>query len=200
MTRTAPHAAASAETLGRCRGCERRVPRHDALLLAASRGAALVCSRCFNETVADLLGLEFSHFAFEPVGLADARGTRHVFHFRSSLLPTGLLLEAYELAGGRTGGRRLAVLGGVRDHPLELFAVLYERLQRALARDPSGESLPGARPIVTARLGAPLLPAGPASRIRPHRPAIPRGSLDPPPAPLDSVERLHGRRATERGS
>ncbi len=125
-----------------------------------------MCSRCFNETVADLLGVEFSHVAFEPVGLADARGIRHVFHFRSSLLPTGLLLEAFELEAGRTGGRRLAVLGGVRDHPLELFAVLYERLRRALAGDLS--SPPQARRFETASPGARRLrdssPAGRASR------------------------------------
>lgn len=194
MTRTGPRAAPAAERRDRCRGCARRIPRHDALCLAASRGAAVVCSRCFNQTVAELLGLDFSHFAFEPVGLADCRGIRHVFHFRSSLLPTGLLLEAFELAGGRAGGRRHAVLGGVRDHPLELFAVLYGRLQQALSQDFPGESLPGARRIEAASPRARLLPdSSPAGRAA-------RTALDGLPALPLGDERLSCRRATSRES
>jgi len=118
----------------RCRGCARRVARYDALRLDSGGTAELVCSRCFNEAMARLIELDFRHPSFRPVRLVDRRGVAHDFHFRTSLLPTGLLLEGFELWRGEPSGPRIALFGGVRDDPRALFAVLLSMLREALDR------------------------------------------------------------------
>jgi hypothetical protein len=66
-----------------CSACGTRVAPHDGVLLSAKEGTRFPCSRCYNETVAEYLGLDYEHVAFDPVTLEDRGGISHTFQFRA---------------------------------------------------------------------------------------------------------------------
>ena len=51
-----------------------------------------------------MMGVEYEHTEFHPVTVTDCRGKPHEFHFRSHLVATGLLIDAFELEGGVPSG------------------------------------------------------------------------------------------------
>ena len=93
-----------------------------------------LCSRCFNEEVARLGGLEFERVQFESVEMVDAAGERHRFHFSVHLNGEHVALEAFELKDGAPGGYTFEVLGDPEGDLFALMAQLVERMRRALAR------------------------------------------------------------------
>ena len=69
------------------RSSPRRADVDIANVASADGTYRLLCSRCFNEEMAqwaDIVG--FEHPQFTPVRLLDADGDSHEFHFRSLLL------------------------------------------------------------------------------------------------------------------
>jgi hypothetical protein len=100
---------------------------------SAQTGYRLLCSRCFNEEVAEAGGLDFQHVQFDPLEMRDATGGRHEFHFRVHLLGDRVALDAFELRGGEPRGYQFQVLD---DAEVDLFALmgrLVERMRRLLA-------------------------------------------------------------------
>ena len=89
---------------------------------------------CFNRAVAERIGIAIDEANFEPVTLSDCDGCSHVMHVRRRLCGAGQVVEAFELIGDTPGGYQFGVLGEVDGDPLELFAQLYERMRRSLAR------------------------------------------------------------------
>ena len=49
-----------------CSACGTQVASYDGVLLSAKEGTRFLCSRCYNETVAEYLGLDYEHVAFDP--------------------------------------------------------------------------------------------------------------------------------------
>lgn len=90
---------------------------------------------CFNRAVAERMSIAVDDAQFEPVTLADSSGRSHAFHVRRRLCATGQVVEAFELVGGAPGGYQFGILGEARADPMELFARLYERMRRGLARE-----------------------------------------------------------------
>jgi hypothetical protein len=79
------------------------------------------------------MGVAFNQADLKPVTLADADGEPHTFHVQSRLVPTGHLVEAFEVEDDVPGGYRFAVLGDFEADATALFAQLFERMRRALA-------------------------------------------------------------------
>src|ERR1700736_5251679 len=70
-----------------CDSWRETVPGFDTIHFGSMEaGYRDLCSRCFNQEVAKLGGLNFEHVAFEPVDMRDAVGGAHWFHFRVHLL------------------------------------------------------------------------------------------------------------------
>lgn len=92
------------------------------------------CLPCFNRKVARQMGITFHQADLQPVTLKDADANPHTFHVQSRLAPTGHVVEAFEVEDGHPRGYRFAVLGGFEADALSLFALVYEKIQKALAR------------------------------------------------------------------
>lgn len=93
-----------------------------------------LCSRCFNEEVARLGGLNFEHVQFQPVEMMDAAGEPHRFHFCARLIGEHVVLQPFELKDGAPGGYTFEILGHPEGDLFALMAQLIERMRRALAR------------------------------------------------------------------
>ena len=70
---------------------------------------------------------------FEPLGIQDAIGQRHEFHFRVRLLGDRVALDAIELRDEEPRGYQFQVIGDPEDDLFALMGQLIERMRRALA-------------------------------------------------------------------
>lgn len=93
-----------------------------------------LCSRCFNEEVADRSELDFQHVQFDPVDMPDAGGAMHRFHFRLHLLGDRVSLEAFELKAGAPDGYQFQMLDEAEVDLFALMARLIERMRRTLGQ------------------------------------------------------------------
>jgi len=118
-----------------CEGCGLATPAYDIVNYGSmDSGYRQLCGRCFNAAAAKLAGLkDFEHVRFEPIGMTDARGGTHDFHFRTHLFGTGVALDAFELREGHPAGYQFQVIGDPQDDLLALLGRLIEKMRRALA-------------------------------------------------------------------
>lgn len=117
-----------------CDECHSSVPEFEITHFGnREAGYRDLCSRCYNEEVARLGGLTFTHVAFQPLELPDAHGTGHRFHFVLRLLGTMLSLEAVEVKAGRREGYEFRVHGAADADPFDLMTRLLERMRHDLA-------------------------------------------------------------------
>lgn len=119
-----------------CVRCGARTAPYDIVNVASADGTyRLLCSRCFNEEMAQwahTVGLE--HPQFTPIRLPDADGDSHEFHFRSLLLGDQLSLETFELAGhDESDGYRFQILDDSQSNPFALLGKLVQKIVRALS-------------------------------------------------------------------
>lgn len=119
-----------------CEACGQNTPTYDIVNYGSMDGGyRQLCGNCFNATAAKLAGLKnFEHVRFEPIGMTDARGGTHDFHFRAHLFGDGVALDAFELRGGHPAGYQFQVIGSPEDDLLALLGRLIEKMRRALAR------------------------------------------------------------------
>ncbi len=92
------------------------------------------CYRCFNEELADRLGIAFDNTPIAPIVVADADGVRHRFEIRSMLVGTGHAMYAREVRNrDAAGGYRFEVLGDHETDAHDLFTLLRERIRQGLS-------------------------------------------------------------------
>ena len=115
-----------------CRGCGAVVASYEGVLLSAGEDSRLLCSSCYNETIADYLGLDYEHVAFEPVTLEDRDGMPHTFQFRTHVFSDQLSLEALETGPGE--GYEFSVIADAEQDLFVTFRELFERIRRELGR------------------------------------------------------------------
>lgn len=115
----------------RCSSCGRIVPAYDTVSFGSvERGYRRLCTRCFNDEMASLHGLDsFQHPDFTPIRLTDCTGEVHEFHLRSRLFGPGVALDAFELRGGY----QFQIIGEPNEDPLALLQRLVEKIRRALS-------------------------------------------------------------------
>lgn len=118
----------------KCERCGTLVPPYDRVHYGNVSKAETLCTACFNRAVAERMGIEIDEARFDPVTLPDCDGRPHVLHVRRRLCATGQVVEAFELIGDAPGGHQFGILGEADGDPMGLFAQLYERMRRGLAR------------------------------------------------------------------
>ncbi|HUG22952.1 DUF7686 domain-containing protein [Piscinibacter sp.] len=118
-----------------CDACSQATPTYDIVNYGSmGNGYKQLCGRCFNAAAASLAGLKnFEHVRFEPIGMTDARGATHDFHFRAHLFGDGVALDAFELYEEHPAGYQFQVIGDPEDDLLVLLGRLIEKMRRALA-------------------------------------------------------------------
>lgn len=91
-----------------------------------------MCSRCYNESVAEHLGLDYEHVTFDPLTIQDLDGVPHTFNFRTHIFSDRLSLEALET--GPKDGYEFAVIAAAEQDLFITFKTLFERIRRELGR------------------------------------------------------------------
>jgi hypothetical protein len=88
------------------------------------------CYRCFNEELAERLGVDFDNTPIAPIVVTDVDGARHRFEIRSMLVGTGHAMYAREVRHrGARGGYRFEVLGDLDADAQDLFKLLLSRTE-----------------------------------------------------------------------
>ncbi|AMK26503.1 hypothetical protein VVT58_22125 (plasmid) [Sphingobium sp. SJ10-10] len=117
-----------------CDQCHSGVPAFEVTHFGSiETGYRDLCSRCYNEEVARLSGIRFTHVDFQPMELPDANGDKHRFHFILRLLGTMLTLEALEVRADEQEGYEFQVHGVADADPFALMTRLLERMRHDLA-------------------------------------------------------------------
>ncbi len=117
-----------------CHSCGRDLLSHDTIHLSEGMTSKPHCSKCFNQLIAEMNGLEFEHAEFQPVVMKDVDGHEHTFHFRGWLTGGGYSIEGFELMDGHRGGYQFQVLGDPEGDSLELWGTLFQKMRRELGR------------------------------------------------------------------
>jgi hypothetical protein len=115
-----------------CSACGSPVSPHDGVSVGFDAGTKFMCSRCYNELVAENRGLDFEHVTFAPLTLQDVDGVHHTFQFRSNIFSDQLSLTALET--GTDKGYEFCVIADAEQDLFITFKALFERIRRELGR------------------------------------------------------------------
>lgn len=113
----------------RCCGlCGKILPPHDSISVTDVGDR---CHRCFNEELADRLGVDFDN---TPIGVTDADGVRHRFEIRSMLVAIGHAMYAPEVTNRDAAiGYRFPILGDHETDAHDPFTLLRARIRQGLS-------------------------------------------------------------------
>jgi len=118
----------------RCSNCGTEVSTYEGVYLSTADTTQFLCSKCYNESISEAIGLNFDHMSFHPIVLADRDGTDHTFHFQTRLFGDKVNIQALEIKEGEPRGYEFSVHGDAEDDLFDLFAKLVDRLRRELQR------------------------------------------------------------------
>ena len=118
----------------KCESCGKMVRSFDTINVSSKTKLSLFCSKCYNEFVAEDMGLDFEHVDFDPITLQDIDGVVHTFEFRTHVFGTNAFIEAFEIQNGQLKGYQFSISGDAEDDMLQLFKTLFEKIRRALGR------------------------------------------------------------------
>ncbi len=110
---------------GQCQRCGRSIRAGETIAVS---GVGDRCYGCFNEEMAERLGVAFDNTSLQPIVLADHDDVRRTFEIRAMLVPTGHAMIAQKVPY-RRGGYRFEVLGDFEADALELFKRLYQKMR-----------------------------------------------------------------------
>ena len=115
-----------------CSACGANVSSYDGVSVGYKEGTKFMCSKCYNESIAEYLGLDYEHVSFDPLTLQDLDGVPHTFQFRPQLFGEQLSLEALEI--GPDMGYEFSVIAEAEQDLFVTFQTLFERIRRELGR------------------------------------------------------------------
>ena len=115
----------------RCGLCRKILRPNDSISVAE---VGERCYRCFNEELAERLGVDFDNTPIAPIVVTDVDGVRHRFEIRSMLVGTGHAMHAREVRHrDAQGGYRFAILGDLEADAQDLSTLLRERIRQGLS-------------------------------------------------------------------
>ena len=115
-----------------CSVCGTKVSPYDGVSVEYNAGTKFKCSRCYNESIAKHLGLDYEHVSFDPLTIQDLDGVPHTFQFRAHIFSDQLSLEALET--GPEDGYEFSVIAAAEQDLFITFKTLFERIRRELGR------------------------------------------------------------------
>lgn len=118
----------------RCSDCGTEVSTYDGVYLSTGDASRFLCSKCYNESISEAIGLNFDHLSFHPIILTDRDGADHTFHFQTRLFGDKVNIQALEIKAGGPKGYEFSEHGDAEDDLFRLFAKLVECMRRELGR------------------------------------------------------------------
>ena len=107
---------------------------YDGVYLSNGDKRRFLCSRCYNESISEAIGLNFDHLSFHPIILVDKDGKNHTFHFQTRLFGDKVNIQALEIRDGAPKGYEFSISGDVEEDLFGLFTNLVERMRRSMER------------------------------------------------------------------
>jgi hypothetical protein len=123
-----------------CSACGANVSFYDGVSVGYEEGTKFMCSKCYNELMAEHLGLDYEHATFDPLTIQDLDGKPHTFQFRPHIFSDQLSLEAFEVEPDE--GYEFSVIADAEQDLFVTFQTLFERIRRELGRrhlEPEGK-------------------------------------------------------------
>jgi hypothetical protein len=117
-----------------CETCGTAVATYDGVYFSKGDIRRFLCTRCYNESISDAMGLDFEHLSFQPIILADKDGENHTFHFQTRLFGDKVYIQALEIRDNAPKGYEFSIYGDAEDDLFGLFTKLVERARRELKR------------------------------------------------------------------
>lgn len=117
-----------------CSECGTEVSSYDGVYLSTGDTSRFLCSKCYNESISEAIGLNFDHLSFHPIMLTDRDGVDHTFHFQTRLFGDKVNIQALEIKDHEPKGYEFSEHGDVEDDLFGLFTKLVDRLRRELER------------------------------------------------------------------
>lgn len=117
-----------------CSECGTEVSSYDGVYLSTGDTSRFLCSKCYNESISEAIGLNFDHLSFHPIMLTDRDGVDHTFHFQTRLFGDKVNIQALEIKDDEPKGYEFSEHGDVEDDLFGLFTKLIDRLRRELER------------------------------------------------------------------
>jgi hypothetical protein len=124
----------SNSTQKQCDACGTEVSTYDGVYLSNGDTSRFLCSRCYNESISEAIGLDFDHFSFDPIVLVDKDDENHTFHFQTRLFGDKVHIQALEIRNSSPKGYEFSVYGDAEEDLFSLFTKLVERMRRAMER------------------------------------------------------------------
>lgn len=118
----------------KCAACGKTVQPHDGVYVTRKEDLQYFCSNCYNDMIAQYLGVVFENPSFDPVTLKDTDDINHTFHFRTRLLGDQVIVDALELLDDGKQGYEFSILGDAEEDMFGLFKRLFERIKRSMNR------------------------------------------------------------------
>ena len=115
-----------------CSACGANVSSYDGVSVGYKEGTKFMCSKCYNESIAEYLGLDYEHVSFDQLTLQDLDGVPHTFQFHPHIFSDQLSLEALET--GPDEGYEFSVIAEAEQDLFVTFQTLFERIRRELGR------------------------------------------------------------------
>jgi len=115
-----------------CSACGAKVSPYDGVYVGYKEETKFLCSKCYNESMAEYLGLDYEHVSFDPLTLQDLDGVPHTFQFHPHIFSDQLSLEALET--GPAEGYEFSVIAEAEQDLFVTFQTLFERIRRELGR------------------------------------------------------------------
>ena len=117
-----------------CTACKNTTQSTTGVFVKIKQDYQFLCINCYNDMMAEGLGIEFDNISFNPITLKDTDEIEHTFIFQTRLIGYQVIIEAKEQLNDDSEGYQFSVLGDPDGDLFDLFKVLFERMRRALSQ------------------------------------------------------------------
>lgn len=124
----------SNSTKKQCDDCGTEVSTYDGVYFSIGDTSRFLCSKCYNESISEAIGLNFDHLSFHPIILSDRDDVDHTFHIQTRLFGDKVNIQALEIKKGEPKGYEFSLNGDAEDDLFGLFTKLVDRIRRELER------------------------------------------------------------------
>lgn len=122
--------------MDKCKWCSKKTDEYGMVSLSMNENeqSILVCNKCYNEYMADILDIDdYDGFEREAI-FKDSDNVEHNFHIIKRINPMGVLWEAIEFLDGDEIGYLFQVNQDFEDNPNGILKTLYKRIEDGLSR------------------------------------------------------------------
>lgn len=120
----------------KCKWCNKTTDEYGMISLSMNENqpSILVCNKCYNEYMTDILDIDdYDRFEREVI-FKDCDNLDHNFHIIKRINPVGVLWEAIEFLDGDEIGYLFQVNQDFEDNPNEVLKTLFKKIEDGLSR------------------------------------------------------------------